>query len=302
MRLLPSRLVVGWVALACGACGANSAGKFAGAGGGTSTAAGGAATTTTTAGLTTSTGSGSPGTGGAAVTTGTTSGTTTGTTSSSSSSSSSSGSGGSASSASSSSSVSASSSSSAGGGSGDCHSDSDCPSDHCLAVTPGGFRVCAVPPVKATGCTSPLDLCCPATMTCPDQEPCYVGPLVPVCAGTVMPPHNQCGADQCAKDVDCAPGQVCAPAGTLGLEVNACVYAHCKVDTDCTAHSGGVCAPVMEPCCAATAGLFCTYSSMGGCRTSYDCPALPNEPMRYCLPDPTSGTATCVAGAPVCPG
>jgi hypothetical protein len=117
-----------------------------------------------------------------------------------------------------------------------------------------------------------------------------------------MAPHNQCGENQCAKDVDCASGQICAPAGTLGLEINACVDAYCKVDGDCTAHPGGVCVPVADPCCAASASLFCDYPGNGGCRRAADCPSAPNQPSRYCAPDPTTGAASCETGAPVCPG
>ena len=136
---------------------------------------------------------------------------------------------------------------------------------------------------------------------CPNNAPCYVGPLVPVCAGIPMPPHNQCGVDQCAKDVDCATGQICAPVGTLGVKIRACVNAHCKLDADCTAYPGGICAPVQDPCCGAIAGLFCDYPNNGGCRKSSDCPALPNHPSRYCAPDPTSGVASCQDGGPICP-
>ena len=115
-----------------------------------------------------------------------------------------------------------------------------------------------------------------------------------------MPVHNVCAVDQCAKDVDCAPGQLCAAAGTFGLEIRACVNASCRLDTDCTAHPGGVCAPIQEPCCPASAGLYCVYPSAGGCRRNVDCPAGPGM-SSFCLPDPQSGTATCQSGSPVCP-
>src|SRR5262249_54750436 len=100
------------------------------------------------------------------------------------------------------------------------------------------------------------------------------GPLVPVCTGAPVPVHNACGVDQCAKDVDCAPGQLCAPADVLGLEIRACITAGCKLDADCTAHPGGTCAPVQAPCCNAPAGLFSVSPHDGGCRKNTDCPPV----------------------------
>jgi hypothetical protein len=184
---------------------------------------------------------------------------------------------------------------------GDCHSDTDCPAGPCVAITPGGFRVCVSPPTVATACTGSLDQCCPAAQeACAGNAPCYVGPLVPVCS--TLPPvhHNVCGVDQCSTNVDCAPGQICAPAGVLGLEIRACIAAHCKVDTDCTAHPGGVCAPVQAPCCNAVAGLFCVYPGSGGCRRDADCASLPGA-TTFCSPDSTSGVASCQTGSPACP-
>jgi hypothetical protein len=111
-----------------------------------------------------------------------------------------------------------------------------------------------------------------------------------------MAPHNQCGVDQCAKDVDCAANQICAPAGTVGLEIRACINAHCKLDYDCIAHPGGICAPAQDPCCVATDGLFCVYPANGGCRKSAQC-----GQGQYCLPDTATGVASCQIGGPICP-
>ena len=147
-------------------------------------------------------------------------------------------------------------------------------------------------PTKSVDCTSPLDQCCPGT-PCPNGDPCHRGPLVPICAGAPLEPYNQCAADQCAQDADCAENQICAPAGTLGRKIRACLTARCKVDAECTLTPGGVCAPVKEPCCGHDVGLFCVYPT-GGCRSSADCPAA-----QYCQ---TSGDlAACVTGTPLCP-
>jgi hypothetical protein len=192
------------------------------------------------------------------------------------------------------------SSSSSGGttmNSGDCKTDADCTSGMCLAVTPGGFRVCFVPPKMATTCTNAQDQCCPGTKNCPSNELCYFGPLVPACSGAVMIPHNQCAMDQCTKDVDCASGQICAPAGTLGLEIRACVNAHCKYDTQCTLYPGGICAPVVDPCCNASDGLFCVYPANGGCRDNAAC-----GQGQYCSLDTMKWVASCQSGGPTCPG
>lgn len=218
-------------------------------------------------------------------------------TSSSSSSTSTSTSASSSSSATSASSASSSTSTSAGGDAGlplpgDCHADADCPGGACVPVTPGGFTVCQVPPVKATVCSSPLDQCC-AALPCPGNVPCYAGPLVPICAGVAMEPHNQCAVDQCTQDADCADGQLCAPAGTLGLEIRACLPAGCKLDADCNVSPGGACAPVAEPCCGTIAGLYCVYPG-GGCRKNADCPSN-----QYC--QVTGDSAACVPGGPLCP-
>jgi hypothetical protein len=197
-------------------------------------------------------------------------------------------------------SASSSSGGTGGGGamnSGDCKTNADCTSGQCIAVTPGGFRVCFVPPKMATTCTNTQDQCCPNTKNCPSSEPCYLGPLVLACSGTPMIPHNQCAVDQCAKDVDCAAGQLCAPAGTLGLEIRACVNAHCKYDTQCTLYPGGICAPVEDPCCMASDGLFCVYPANGGCRDNAAC-----GQGQYCSPDANKGVATCQTGGPSCPG
>ncbi len=278
MRLLAFSLIgLTWVG-----CGASAANSFSGDGGsasGGAVAFGGAGTgagTTTSTFVTTSTQSTS-GQGGAST-----------------------------SSSSSSSSGATTSSGGVGGGapvpSGDCQKGSDCASGQCVAVTPGGYQVCVVPPAPATTCTSALDQCCPSTaMLCAGGAPCYVGPLVPVCAGTPMAVHNVCGVDQCSTDVDCAPGQICGIAGTLGLEIRACVTAHCKLDSDCNTYPGGVCAPVQEPCCGATAGLFCTYETLGGCQKDADCPPTGSQPTRYCDPNAITGIASCQPGAAVCP-
>jgi hypothetical protein len=176
---------------------------------------------------------------------------------------------------------------------GDCTYDIDCPGGACLEVTPGGFRVCQTPPMKATTCGSDLDQCC-TDKPCPNNEPCYTGPLVPYCGGVPMEPHNQCATDQCAQDADCAPSQICVLAGTLGRLIRACVPAACKVDADCTALPGGLCAPVQSPCCGSVAGLYCVYPAAGGCRRDADC-----SPNQYC--DVDGNQATCHEGAPVCP-
>lgn len=258
-------LLLPLLAFACGGS-VNSATGGSGGGGTTSSSAssGSSGTTTTTTSTTTGTGGG------------TTTSSSSSTTSSSTSASSSSGTGG-----------------SGGSMNGDCHTDADCPDGKCVEITPGGFHVCQTPPVKTTTCASDLDQCC-ADKPCPNNEPCYQGPLVPFCGGVQMEPHNQCATDQCAQDADCAPDQICGLAGTLGRLIRACVPAACKVDADCTALPGGLCAPVQSPCCGSVTGLYCVYPGAGGCRSDADCAAG-----KYC--DVDGKQATCHDGTPICP-
>ena len=108
-----------------------------------------------------------------------------------------------------------------------------------------------------------------------------------------MEPYNQCAVDQCSQDADCAPGQICGLSGALGVEIRACLTATCKVDGDCADMPGGTCAPVREPCCGTTAGLYCVYPN-GGCRSDADCPA-----MEFCKI--LGAAAVCQTGAPICP-
>jgi hypothetical protein len=176
---------------------------------------------------------------------------------------------------------------------GDCATDADCPGGACVHITPGGFRVCQTPPEVAMDCVSGLDQCCPGT-PCPDNAPCYAGPLVPYCGGIPPETENQCAVDQCTQDADCAPGQICGIAGALGRKVRACAAAGCKVDADCDASSGGVCAPIADPCCGTFAGLFCVYPG-NGCRSNADC-----DGSSFC--QISGSSATCQSGSPVCPG
>jgi hypothetical protein len=280
MRILALGLISGALALSVG-CG--SSGLPVGVGGGQSGTGGAPVTSSSSATGASSTASAATSTGGS-------------TTAASSSASSTS---------SASSSASASSSGGLDGGvmsSGDCTTDADCPGGKCVGVTPGGFRVCQVAPDKAVTCDSPgLDQCCPTMgVTCPNNAPCYAGPLLPFCAGIPMQPHNQCAVDQCTQDADCTSGQICTLAGTLGRKIRACMTASCKLDADCVADPGGICAPVMEPCCGVVAGLFCVYPN-SGCRSNADCPPLSPQMPRYCQPDATTGVAACQSGGPICP-
>lgn len=180
-----------------------------------------------------------------------------------------------------------------GRNSGDCQSSADCYGQPCLEVTPGGYRQCQRPTNPPEPCTtSGYDQCCPdGSVTCPNSEACVLGPLQPYCGGVMMQPGNVCAVDQCQSDADCGSSSICAPAGTLGVQVKACVYAACKTDADCTAHSGGSCAPVADACCGTVYSLHCVYP--GGCRSNADCPG------GYCA---TNGQSTsCQSGSPACP-
>jgi hypothetical protein len=184
-----------------------------------------------------------------------------------------------------------------GGGdnSGDCASDADCPGSACVEITPGGFRVCKKAVVEATECFAPdFDECCTTAECDVAGALCIASPLTPYCGGPQPIEQNFCATDFCAEDLDCGNdgGSICAPVGTLGNKVRACVAAACKLDGDCAASPGGICAPVSDACCNAPSGLFCVYP--GGCRSNADCAT------GFCQVQP-DGSASCEEGVPVCP-
>lgn len=176
--------------------------------------------------------------------------------------------------------------------SGDCDSDADCPPDGtCVELTPGGFRVCKFPVPVATACTDPMnDQCCDST-DCDPGETCFPGPLLPHCGGPQILPHNQCGEDQCSSPF-CDVG-LCAPGGTVNNKIAVCLTALCYLDTDCTAHAGGICATYTDSCCNAPTGLFCIYPGIN-CRSDADCPG------GHCALN-EGGSPTCMPGGAPCP-
>lgn len=256
--------------LTCAGCG--SSGGPSGAGGSTGTAT--AATTDVSSAAT-----GNGGSGGSSATTA------------------SAGGAGSSTTASSTSGASSSAGSGSGGapsGSGDCSADAQCPGSKCVAIFPGGFRVCADVLVEATTCSQPdFDACCGSTMPCPGGQHCYAGPLDPFCGGVQMLPHNECAMDQCASDAACGPESACLVAGVLGRKERACFPAPCKHDDECVDVAGGACAPVADPCCGQATTLYCIYP--GDCRSNADCGN------GYCAIDPATKRAACTATPPLCP-
>lgn len=173
---------------------------------------------------------------------------------------------------------------------GDCAVDADCPGGVCIELVPGGYRVCRVTPVPATGCEPGRPDACCTTADCISGT-CFLGPIHRSCGGAVRLPTNECGVDECATDSDCTVG-VCAPAGTFA-PVASCVSASCFVDADCVAEAGGHCVVSLDPCCSIPVGLVCSYDS-DGCTTSADCVT------GYC--QVTDGRARCTGGpGPFCP-
>ena len=173
---------------------------------------------------------------------------------------------------------------------GDCLTDADCPGGTCVALVPGGYRVCRVTPVPATGCEPGRGDACCTSADCA-MGTCFLGPIHPSCGGVFRAPNNECGVDECATNADCTDG-VCAPAGTFA-PVATCVSASCFHDADCTAEVGGHCVIALDPCCSIPVGLVCSYDR-DGCRTSADCAA------GYC--NAVGGRARCdTGGGPFCP-
>ncbi|CAN92111.1 hypothetical protein predicted by Glimmer/Critica [Sorangium cellulosum So ce56] len=181
----------------------------------------------------------------------------------------------------------------AGANSGDCHTDANCPGSTCVDITPGGFRVCKTNYPPAETCARPdFDECC-TTEDCGPGSTCLAAPLLPYCGGPPPLENNVCAKDLCSSDDEC-PGGLCAPAGTLNNKVRACVSARCRLDADCDAEPGGICATVRDPCCNQPEGLFCVYPG-SGCRSSSDC-----GQGEYCGRD-AGGAARCIVGDVVCP-
>lgn len=172
---------------------------------------------------------------------------------------------------------------SGGGGAGgnandlsECQNNGDCPDGGTCIELIAGYRVCQQPIEPATKCSTKFDSCCD-TSDC-DTGTCLHGPLVPLCAGVKLKPTNACGSDLCASDADCGPSGICAPAGTFGNLVRACLDNQC--DGSCN------CGLVEEPCCQNAIGLLCVVD----CQSNSDC-----GPDKFCE------AGTCQDGFPLCP-
>src|SRR5258708_3847432 len=138
---------------------------------------------------------------------------------------------------------------------GECVTDADCNGAKCIELTPGGYKVCAHFPPEATSCTMPpgpvMDQCCKSA-DCPMGK-CYKETDLPQCGGPPSPIYNTCLADNCADDAGCIHNNpdpwICLPAGAFGSPIRQCFTAFCKVSADCTAHAGGICTLILNPCC-----------------------------------------------------
>jgi hypothetical protein len=185
------------------------------------------------------------------------------------------------------------SSTGSGSAADECTTNADCPPDGtCIELEPGGRLVCQYPVVEATTCTEPgLDACCTTADCMGPGEKCLGTPLLQFCAGIVQQPHNECAADQCASNADCAADEICAPAGTLGGKIAFCLRAQCH-GTICGQESITDCAVLHDPCCGAPVGLYC----VGECLTNADCTD------GYCSLDPDTQRSKCFPGAAPCPG
>ncbi|NUP09109.1 MAG: hypothetical protein HOW73_23915 [Polyangiaceae bacterium] len=162
----------------------------------------------------------------------------------------------------------------------DCSSSADCDGQPCVEVTPGGFKACVIAPIEATECTVPEDECC-TTSDCAEGI-CVSSATFPWFGPGEPAPFNLCATDLCSVDADCSyEGEICAPAGTMGRPVRACVATRCKVSSECTEFGQGACLPVEEPCSGDILSLECVYPE--GCRENEDCgdDAAPFGPGEY---------------------
>ena len=174
---------------------------------------------------------------------------------------------------------------------GDCNSNTDCPGGRCIALPPGGYRVCQVEPVPATSCESGRPDACCTSADCTVPAQCFLGPIVRSCGGAVRLPVNECATDECASNADCGTG-ICIPKGVTG-PIARCVSAvACRADSDCTAETGGHCILTSDPCCGTRGEMACRYPT-GGCSTNADCPG------GHC--GVSGGRSVCMRGGPICP-
>lgn len=189
----------------------------------------------------------------------------------------------------------------AGGGAAaeiDCMSDSECPSNRCVEIVPGGFRTCFAPTPEATACTGNSEDECCASADCAGLH-CYSSNSYPV-VGPPQPEFNVCERPGCATTADCGQQQACFPAGTLGHPVGQCESALCGTDAECTLFTGGRCLPVQEECWGRFVMLACVYPQ-DGCRRNADCSnAKPpfTVGMKYC----DRGSCTEVLQGTICGG
>lgn len=147
---------------------------------------------------------------------------------------------------------------------------------------------------KATLCASTLglDQCCDS-VPCPNGEPCLVGPLVPICAGvpirttTSVPPTSAPRTPTARRARSAARGRARASRS------RACLGAGCKLDADCAAAPGGVCAP--------SPGALLQHRGWPLLRVPERRLSLQRRlPIGRVLPR-SSPTARAAPGAPVCP-
>jgi hypothetical protein len=183
---------------------------------------------------------------------------------------------------------------------GDCSSDAECRAGKCVELTPGGWRVCSYVPPEASACTMPPppqpEACC-TSADCVGGK-CYANVLLGYCGGPAIPPQNYCIPDGCTSDDACIHDNpdpwICIPAGVYGDPTTQCLTAFCKTNADCGAQPGGVCRPVMNPCCGTSLGLACVYP--GGCWRQEDC-----GEDAHCEIDAATGRSVCVPGNEPCP-
>jgi hypothetical protein len=141
---------------------------------------------------------------------------------------------------------------------------------------------------------NPADKCC-SSADCKNLGGCWSTQTLPGCGNDGADDWNECMGDACNSDASCnylndlTYPKFCAPAGAFGVPVRLCYTAACHTRADCTAHPGGVCAPLANgPDCSTPVTLTCVYP--GGCVTNADC-----GHGKRCVLDATTGTTSCVS-------
>jgi hypothetical protein len=177
----------------------------------------------------------------------------------------------------------------------DCTTDADCMGAPCAELTPGGVKVCLLPPCVPAQCITDEPPAPSQIIHCGPGHQCVVDSFDtgPYCYGGTQGGQCVSTTDACTSDAMCGVDEICAPRGAFYSVARACVLVFCKTDADCTASPGGRCIvfPDVFTCQVLPA---CVYP--GGCTGSRD--ESPECDGGTCHLDPVTHAGVCCDGGP----